>query len=81
MSRFEFTKKEVEEYLESISYKKCKIKEMLFFYKNKELQKLIFLLHPKESCQKKLQTWPNLQMQQIADILLIEIMMVLFKVM
>lgn len=39
MSRFEFTKKEVEKYLESISYKKCKIKEMLFFYKNKELQK------------------------------------------
>ena len=38
MSRFEFTKKEVEDYLVSISYKKCKIKEMLYFYKNKELQ-------------------------------------------
>jgi ubiquinone/menaquinone biosynthesis C-methylase UbiE len=37
MSRFEFTKKEVEEYLQSIDYKKCKIKEMLYFYKNKEL--------------------------------------------
>lgn len=39
MSIFEFTKKEVEQYLESISYKKCKIKEILFFYKNKELEK------------------------------------------
>ena len=39
MSRFEFTKKEVEEYLVSISYKKCKNKEMLYFYKKKEIQK------------------------------------------
>ena len=38
MSIFEFTKKEVEDYLVSISYKKCKIKEMLYFYKNKDLQ-------------------------------------------
>ena len=39
MSKFEFTKKEIKDYLESISYKKCKIKEILFFYKNKELEK------------------------------------------
>ena len=38
MSQFKFTKKEIEDYLESISYKKCKIKEILFFYKNKELE-------------------------------------------
>ncbi len=39
MSRFEFTKKEVEDYLVSISYKKCKIREILFFYRNRDLQK------------------------------------------
>jgi len=39
MRQFHFTKKEVEEYLLEISYKKCKIKEILFFYNNKKLEK------------------------------------------